>query len=169
MRIININGPINSGKTTVSKILTSFLPNSLFVEVDDLLSDEEQEKLGMNLQEGWQERVNRLITLIISEKKKQQYVNFIFAYPMSENLYKKCKNQEDKDNPFTNITLSPSLSICLQNRGNRKLNEWEIGRIKEMYRQGYQNPLFSDLIIDNSIQTPAETVLQILEFLGKNE
>ena len=44
MRIININGPINSGKTTVSKLLQEKLPDCLFVEVDELLSDEEQKE-----------------------------------------------------------------------------------------------------------------------------
>jgi uridine kinase len=52
MLILNINGPINSGKSTVSKILLNLLPNATFIEVDDLLSDEEQEKMGLSLQEG---------------------------------------------------------------------------------------------------------------------
>ena len=42
MLILNINGPINSGKTTVSKILSEQLENTLFIEVDDLLGDDEE-------------------------------------------------------------------------------------------------------------------------------
>lgn len=57
MLIININGAINSGKSTVSKILAQHLKSSRFVEVDDLLSDEEQSVLGLNRKEGWQERI----------------------------------------------------------------------------------------------------------------
>ena len=45
MLILNINGPINSGKTTVSRILEKILPDSLFIEVDDLLSDDEEKPL----------------------------------------------------------------------------------------------------------------------------
>ncbi len=34
--IIFINGPINSGKTTVAKILSSKIPNTVNVEIDNL-------------------------------------------------------------------------------------------------------------------------------------
>ena len=50
MKIININGPINSGKTTVSKLLAEQMSDALFIEVDDLLSDEEQETLGLSME-----------------------------------------------------------------------------------------------------------------------
>ena len=46
MLILNINGPMNSGKSTVSKILVKLLENAAFIEVDELMSDEEQEKMG---------------------------------------------------------------------------------------------------------------------------
>ena len=64
MKIININGPINSGKSTVSKLLAEQIPNALFIEVDDLLSDEEQETLGLSMEKGWAERTNRLAKII---------------------------------------------------------------------------------------------------------
>jgi hypothetical protein len=60
MLIININGPINSGKTTVSKLLSKQLLISFFIEVDDLLSDGEQKLLGLSVKAGWQERTKRL-------------------------------------------------------------------------------------------------------------
>lgn len=41
MLILNINDPINSGKTTVSKILVNLLSKAVFIEVDELMSDEE--------------------------------------------------------------------------------------------------------------------------------
>ena len=93
MKIININGPINAGKTTVSTALAAKIPNTLFIEVDDLLSDSEQASLGLSREEGWQER------------------------------------------------------------------------IREMYQEGYHCSKFADLIIDNSVQTPQETVQTILLFL----
>ena len=46
MLILNINGPINSGKSTVSKILVQQLKSARFIEVDDLLSDEVRHVLG---------------------------------------------------------------------------------------------------------------------------
>lgn len=48
MRIININGPINSGKTTISKLLKEKLLFCLFIEVDELLSDDEQKKIAID-------------------------------------------------------------------------------------------------------------------------
>ena len=165
MRIININGPINSGKSTISKLLVKALPQALFIEVDDLLSDKEQEKLGLSRQEGWQERKNRLKQNITQEKNKQQYQNIIFAYPITVKTYAEWKQWEDDNTKFINITLAPKLEVCLQNRGKRELEESEKNRIKEMYWQGYHNPAFADLIIDNSTQPPEQTLQQILDFL----
>ena len=162
--IININGPINSGKTTVSEILKQKLTNSFFIEVDDLLSDEEQQKLGLNLHQGWTERLNRLDSIIKStEVKKYKYI--IFAYPMNEANYQRWKKYENAKTLFLNITLAPSLNVCLKNRGKRELDDWEINRIKQMYSENYHNPQNSDLIICNDNQTPEETTAEIIKFL----
>lgn len=166
MLIININGPINSGKSTVSNLLLRQLRSAYFIEVDDLLSDEEQELLGLNLREGWQERIKRLQKIIEVEKQRKQFKNIIFAYPMTEKLFNEWKKWEDSTTRFVNITLAPPLEVCIKNRGMRNLSEAEVCRIKEMYQEGYHNSKFADLIIDNSNQTPDETVQQILLFLG---
>lgn len=167
MKIININGPINAGKTTISRLLAQNLSGVLFIEVDDLLSDGEQKALGLSVREGWIERVNRLAKIIAEEKKLKRYENIIFAYPITEKLYNQWKLWQDSTTEFINITLAPQQEICLQNRGNRKLSEYEKNRINEMYRQGYHNFKFADLIIDNSKQTPQETLQRILQFLQK--
>ena len=167
MKIININGPINSGKTTISKLLQEKLPQSLFIEVDDLLSDDEQVKLKLTREKGWVERLKRLNEIITQEQKIQRYENIIFAYPMTGKTYHQWKLWKDENTEFINITLAPKLNICLQNRGTRELNEAEKERIKQMYKEGYNCPEFADLIIDNSTQTPIETLKNILYFLIK--
>ncbi len=167
MRIININGPINAGKTTISKLLSACLLQSLFIEVDDLLSDEEQADLVLSMREGWSERCRRLADIVQKEKKLGRFENIIFAYPMTEKLYAQWKQWEDETVAFINITLALQMEICLQNRGTRELDESEKKRIKEMYQEGYHNSKFADLIIDNSKQTPQETLQQILLFLGR--
>ena len=68
MKILNINGPINSGKTTISKLLQKKLPKSFFIEVDELLSDDEQKKLSLSRKEGWEERLQRLDKIVVQEK-----------------------------------------------------------------------------------------------------
>ena len=167
MKIININGPINSGKTTISKLLQEKLPQSLFIEVDDLLSDDEQVKLKLTREQGWAERLKRLDAIIVQEKNLQRYENIIFAYPMTDKTYHQWKLWEDENTKFINITLAPNIDICLQNRGTRKLTEGEKARIRQMYQEGYHCSKFADLIIDNSIQTPQETLQKILVFLRK--
>lgn len=87
MLILNINGPINSGKSTVSKILVQQLKSACFIEVDDLLSDGERHLLGLNREEGWRERIRRLQEIVRTEKRKKQYENIIFAYPMTGKLF----------------------------------------------------------------------------------
>lgn len=165
MLIVNINGPINSGKTTTSKLLIKELDNALFIEVDDLLSDDEQNKLGLSMEDGWSERTKRLNSIVCREKLNKNYEIIIFAYPITANLYEEWKKWEDDGTRFINITLSPRLDICVQNRGNRILDKWEVARIKQMYLENYHCPNFSDLIIDNSEQTPEQTKNNILSFL----
>lgn len=165
MLILNINGPINSGKTTVSRILEKLLSDSLFIEVDDLLTDEEQDRLGLSMEDGWKERVERLEKIILQKKTDKTCRVLIFAYPIVRKNYDRWKGYEDERTRFFNITLSPSLEKCLTNRGTRELTEWELSRIRQMYQEHYHDPDFSDLIIDNGNQTPRQTVQTILDFL----
>lgn len=165
MLILNINGPINSGKTTVSKILVNLLQNATFIEVDELMTDEEEKKLGLSIQDGWAERQKRLNKKLLALKKSREFKTVIFAYPISENSYKKWSSMADEKTKFLNITLAPSLEECLKNRGTRDLDDWERNRIQEMYEEGYQNPSYSDFIINNDNQTPQETAKIIKEFI----
>ena len=165
MLILNINGPINSGKTTVSKILINLLPNATFIEVDELMSDEEEAKLGMSMQDGWAERQKRLNETLLALKQSRKYETVIFAYPISEKSYKTWTSMADENTRFMNITLAPSLEECLKNRGTRELDDWERNRIKEMYEEGYQNRPYSDFIINNDNQTPIETTEIIKGFI----
>ena len=157
MLILNINGPMNSGKSTVSKILVNLLPNATFIEVDELMTDEEEKRLGLSIQDGWAERQKRLNKKLLDLKKLPEFETVIFAYPISENSYKTWTSMTDENTRFMNITLAPSLEECLKNRGTRELDDWERNRIKEMYEEGYQNRPYSDLIINNDHQTPEET------------
>lgn len=86
---------------------------------------------------------------------------------MTDKLFNEWKRWEDKTTEFVNITLAPRLEICIQNRGERSLSVSEINRIREMYQEGYHSSKFADLIIDNSEQTPQETLQQILSFYPK--
>ena len=165
MLILNINGPINSGKTTVSKILVKLLPNANFIEVDELMSDAEEAQLGLSVENGWQERQRRLNDKLLLLKQSSEYETIIFAYPISEKSYQKWSGLADDKTRFLNVTLAPSLEQCLQNRGTRELDDWERNRIREMYQEGYQNRPYADLIINNDNQTPEQTAETIVGFV----
>lgn len=165
MKILNINGPINSGKTTISKLLQKKLPKSFFIEVDELLSDDEQKKLSLSREEGWTERLQRLDKIVVQEKKLLRYEYIVFAYPMTEKTYHQWMLWEDNSTRFINITLAPNMYVCLQNRGTRQLSETEKARIKQMYLEGYHCSKYANLIINNGEQTPEETVKEVLNYL----
>lgn len=165
MLILNINGPINSGTTTVSKILVNLLSKAVFIEVDELMSDAEQEKLGLSLKEGWAERKKRLNEKLLALKEGEEFETVIFAYPITEESYQKWSGLADETNRFINITLAPSLEECLKNRGTQELTDWERNRIRQMYAEGYQHRPYSDFIINNDNQTSEETAEIIKGFI----
>ena len=141
MLIVNINGPINAGKSTVGRILPQLLDNAFFLEVDELLSDEEQEKLQLDFKSGIAERLRRLAEVMQNEKKLQRYNFLFFAYPMSQRNFDSWRQWTDEHDKFVCVTLAPSMEMCLKNRGTRELSEREKNRIVEMYKHGYQNPI----------------------------
>lgn len=112
MLILNINGPINSGKTTVSKILVNLLQNATFIEVDELMTDDEEKRLGLSIQNGWAERQKRLNEKLLALKHSCEFETVIFAYPISEKTYKQWSSMTDEHTRFLNITLAPSLEEC---------------------------------------------------------
>lgn len=169
MLLLNINGPINAGKSTVCRILQQKLSEARFVEVDDLLSDKEQQELNLDFWGGIFERLNRLDEVIAEAKESNACNILLFAYPLGGgdgSNYTRWKQFEDEKTKLICITLAPALDKCLSNRGTRELKDWEKARIKEMYELGYQNPPQADLIIDNSSQTPNETAELICSYLS---
>ena len=167
MLILNINGPINSGKSTVSKLLVTMLEHAVFIEVDNLMSNAERRILGLTVEGGWTEKLNRLDIKMDHLKTSHIYETVIFAYPITERYYERWQLWDDGHNDrFVNVTLAPPMEVCLSDRGSgRKLSEWEINRVKEMYEKGMDSPSFSDLIIDNGDETPEETAAKIRDFI----
>ena len=167
MLIMNINGPINSGKSTVSKLLVTMLEHAVFIEVDNLMSNAERRILGLTVEGGWTEKLNRLDIRIDHLKASRIYETIIFAYPITERYYERWRLWDDGHNDrFVNVTLAPPMEVCLSDRGGgRKLSEWETNRIREMYERGMDAPSFSDLIIDNADEAPEETAAKIRDFI----
>lgn len=165
MLILNIHGPINAGKSTVSKKLVEMFDKACFIEVDELMSDEEQAALGLSMPQGWAERCRRLENILQDYIKTRPFETVIFAYPLADNTYKKWSSFQSKDVRFLNITIAPRLEVCLQNRGSRVLSAWEKKRIEQMYQEGYQDRPYADFVINNENQTPEQTARLIKGFV----
>ena len=156
--VIFINGSINSGKSTVSKILADKLGNTAVLEIDDLRNFIEwmplEQAIPINL-----ENAVAVIRVFINKG-----LNVIIPYPLSKNNYDYLlKNLTDIDD-IKVFTLSPKLEIALTNRGPRDLNDGEKDRIKYHYEIGINKTDFG-LIIDNSKETPQQTASQIFNKL----
>ena len=159
--IIFINGSINAGKTTIANLLAKKLGKIAVVDIDILhefikwmdISD----TVPLNLQNA----------VCIIRNFASAGLDIVIPYPLSQKNYEfitKKLSSFQKDIIF--ITLSPPLEVALQNRGGRELSKWEKDRIKHHYETGISNPKFGHTI-NNSQQTPEETVNQILTLIDK--
>lgn len=164
MKVINVGGAINSGKSTVSEILAGKLKNAVFIEVDDLLSEEE-ERLFPDFPARIEERLRRLYAELGRHLRERRFDHVIFAYPMTERTYAAIRALLKDKAAFVVVTLNPPLEKCLLNRGTRELTGWETKRIREMYARGFNRFARSDLIIDNDGQTPEQTAETIVSFI----
>ena len=120
MKIVNIGGAINSGKSTVAGILTEKLKNAVFIEVDDLLSDEEA-ALFPDFWARIEERLRRLYGELGRHLRERRFEYVVFAYPMTEKTYTAVRQIAGNKAAFVVVTLNPPLEKCLVNRGARDL------------------------------------------------
>lgn len=159
--IIFINGTINSGKTTVAKILAQKIPNTANVEIDNLRNFipwlEISKAISINLENA----------LSVINNFAQHGYNVIVPYPLSQENYEFFKSKlDDYAKELFFITLAPDMNKILANTDDRKLTQWERDRIKYHYDIGIQKPSFGK-IIDNTKQTPEETAEEIFTILKK--
>lgn len=159
--IIFINGSINSGKSTVSKLLAEKLGNTAVVEIDSLRAFVEWMPLDQTIP------LNLANAVSVITNFANNNLGVIVPYPLSEKNYLyMMENLKGLTTPIYVFTLAPKLEKVLTNRGTRELNEQEIERIKYHYSIGIHSPTFGD-IIDNSEQSPEETVALILNKIKK--
>ncbi len=152
MKNIWISGSTNSGKSTVSKILSKELRMAV-IELDafstfvqNFLSFDEYLKL------------NYEIFYEIVEVYNKRNIGVIVVYPLGEETYLNIKN---KLSNFNIYTLDPSLEVALMDRGERKLTDQERERIKYHYNINIHNIDFATRI-DTKNRTPEETADEII-------
>lgn len=159
--IIFINGSINSGKSTVSKILAKKIGNCAVIEVDELRNFVAWMPLQDSISLNWEN------ACLLIKNFVQHDIHVIVPYPLSQQNYELVMRQlADSTSKLYFFTLSPTLEVALTNRGNRELDEWEVNRIKYHYEIGIHKPSFGE-VIDNSKQTAQDTADVILQAISK--
>jgi hypothetical protein len=149
--IIFINGSINSGKSTVSKLLQKEIPNTALLEIDSLHEMIEWMPIDQAVPLNWSNAIS-LIKNFVNEG-----MNVLIPYPISQKNYDYVISAlDDFKNEISFFTLSPDLEKTLTNRGSRELTDWETERIKHHYEIGINNPSFGE-IIDNTNLSPEDT------------
>jgi hypothetical protein len=158
--ILFLNGSINSGKSTVAKLLAKAMPNAAIVEIDVLRGMID----WMPIDQAVPINLDNAIAIIRSFTKHG--ISCVVPYPLSQRNYEFVMNGlSDLGVPMFFFTLAPSLEKALSDRGERKLDERERERIKHHYNLGIHAPSFGT-IMDNSEQTPEETARIILKNIG---
>ncbi|MDX9913601.1 MAG: hypothetical protein RBS77_03415 [Candidatus Moranbacteria bacterium] len=157
--IIFINGSINSGKSTVAKLLAERIKDTAVVEVDRFHEFipwmPVAESVLINLENA---------VLVIRNFYKRGF-NVIVPYPLSKRNYEYLMEElKDIAENISIFTLNPELEEVLKNRGKRELTESEKERIKYHYSIGINKPTFGK-IINNTKQTPEETVEKITDLI----
>ena len=155
--VIFISGSINSGKTTIAKLLQKKIPNTAHIEVDDLRAF-----IGwMPLEESI--RINLDNTILLIDSFSRLGINSIVTYPLSKEEFEYMKERIKSRDTIYFFTLNPDLRTALSKRG-RKITEWERTRIRHHYATKINSPGFG-INIDNTRQSPEETVNEILSYI----
>jgi len=161
--IIFISGSINSGKSTVSKILADELGEVALVEVDLFRSFIE----WMPIEEAAPLSLENAAGVIKNFARRN--ISVIVPYPLSQRNYEYLlENLKEYKNSIYVFILSPQEDMVLTNRGSRELDGLEKERIKYHYEIGIHNPGFGN-VIDNTNQTPHETAEHILKTIQSSQ
>lgn len=161
--VVFLNGTLNSGKSTIAKLLAKKLGNSAIVEMDIFHSFIEWMDIDRALP------IIHSLGVITIKQFVKEGLSVIIPYPLSLESYKKFeKKLKALDADIIVFTLAPKLEVLLSDRSEKKRGIWDKERIKYHYEGGQYKHLYGN-IIDSSDQTPEETLNVILKKLNKND
>lgn len=155
--VIYIDGPINAGKTTVSRLLAQRLADTVHIEVDDLRHFAEcltlDEAIPFALEDA----------IMLTQNWVRRGFSVVVSWPIGAQDHRQfAQAVTTLDAELHTFTLLPRQEICLSNRGARPLTIKEIDRIHQMYAWRREQGSVGTLI-DNSEQTPDQTVDTIIQ------
>ncbi len=159
--IIFINGSINAGKTTVSKLLQEKIPQTALVEMDSLRNFIDWLPIDEAIPITHENGISVIRNFVMSG------FNVVVPYPLSLKSYNKfIEALKSLNTDIYAFTLSPKIEVAVINRGNRELDQKEVDRIHHHYKIGIHNPGYG-VVIDNTNQSPEETAEEILRQINK--
>ncbi len=157
--IIFINGSINSGKSTIAKLLTQNIPQTANIEIDSLRHFIDWVDIDKAIP------INLENAVLLIKNFVNHWYNVVVPYPISQTNYEyftEALQEYKKDLHF--FTLAPNIQKAQTSTTERTISDWEYQRIQHHYNIGIHNPSFW-ITIDNTNQTPEETVNEILKYL----
>lgn len=155
--LVFISGSINSGKTATSKAMAKRL-GAVFINVDDLNDTIPNFNLATDLDKSMDLAIQTINSHLDSGS------DVVANYVLRQKDFDRLKQEVHTNKQYV-ITLAPRLEVAQSQRGERKLTQWEVQRIKHHYDIGIATPEFGH-IIDNSDLTIDETVDNILEIIN---
>ena len=137
--IVVVMGVTGAGKTTVGKALAAAIGDAAFIDGDDNgLPD------GAPLEVIIEAGLRRLSSEIAANPAHV----LVLAYPLRAADHARLEAAADAaGRRLWTVTLAPPIEVVLGDRGDRRLDDGERGRIGEMYAEGYHDRAFSDLTI----------------------
>lgn len=159
-RAILVSGPINAGKTTVSRLLARRISGAAHVEGDALRAFVD----WMPLEQAIAPTVANLAD--VSRNFLAAGLHVVVDYLLRpEDHARVVEALSGLASSVHSFVLAPPLHVALRDRG-RPLDEWERARIRELYDQRVHEPGFG-VSIDTAELTPEQTVDEILAHLRR--
>ena len=158
-----INGSINAGKSTTAAGLHQSIERSVNIELDAFSAFAAQipvdEKLEYIIEDALQ---------IASHWQRRGFLPIINGpiYGTELDLMLKWSKKLDLA-PFL-ITLSPPKEVAKQDRGERKLTDWERSRIDYHYEECQITQQGFGILFDNSKLTEEESVSELMVLIREN-
>ena len=132
--IIVLNGPINSGKTTVAKILWEKIPNCAYIEVDKI-----REFIDwMDNEPAWTIAFDTALS--VAKDFIEKNLNVLITYHISDKGYESLvKKLKPLDSDIFAFTFKPPLTTVLTYRGTREIDKRDKSYIRDSYKRNLED------------------------------
>jgi predicted kinase len=157
--LVILNGPINSGKSTLAKLLTNKISNMVNVEVDAI-----RELVPIQGSIGWEISFKAAVALVKCFLKEE--LDIVFTYHISKKDYEYIINEvRDMNVKVYAFTLKPTKESILSKSRKRLLSNYLVNKLQATYDSKKYDGSYGK-IIDSTNQTPEQTLTEILKMIN---